>query len=61
MPTPRTAADRPKMKRIIFVCGPSRDYFYGDPKPPRKLGYFDFVEWQEAQFRKHRRPGKGNR
>ena len=47
-----------KRQRVVFVCGPSRDYFYGDPRPPQELGYFDFFEWQEAQLRKRRRPRK---
>ena len=59
---PGTVLVRKKRKArkppAIFVCGPSRDYFYGDPRPPQELGYFEFVEWQEAQLRKRRRPTK---
>ena len=41
---------------IMFVCGPSRDYFYGNPRPPQERGYFYFIECQEVQLRKRRRP-----
>lgn len=43
-------------KSVVHICGPSRDYYYGDPRPPKAVGYFDFVEWQAAQLRKRRRP-----
>ena len=59
-----SAEAQPKVKRrkrVIFVCGPSRDYFYGDPRPPQERGYFDFVEWQEAQLRKRHRPRTAKR
>lgn len=52
-------AGRKKGRRkrgVIFVCGPSKEYFYGDPRPPQEMGYMEFVEWQEAQLRKRRRP-----
>jgi hypothetical protein len=45
-------------KRVAFICGPSKEYYYGDKRPPYGAGYFDFIEWQEAQLRKRRRPKK---
>ncbi len=51
--------EKPKLRRrtrVTFVCGPSRDYFYGDSRPPKACSYFDFMEWQVAQLRKRRRP-----
>lgn len=48
------------MKRLsgeVHICGPSRDYYAGDPRPPKEAGYFDFMEWQEAQIR-NKRPKK---
>ena len=51
---------RPK-KFVAFVCGPTRAFFYGDPHPGPDCSYFDFVEWQEAQFRKRRRPKRRTR
>lgn len=47
-----------RKRTIIFVCGPSKEYFYGDPRPPKEMGYMEFVEWQEAQLRERRRPMK---
>lgn len=43
---------------VVFVCGPSKEYFYGDPCPDKALGYLEFCEWAEAQRRKRRRPKK---
>ena len=40
----------------FIVCGPSKEYYYGDPPPPKESGYMEFLEWQEAQLRKRRRP-----
>lgn len=45
-----------RRKMTVLVCGPSKEYFYGDPRPPQEMGYMEFVEWQEAQLRKRRRP-----
>lgn len=42
--------------RTVFVCGPSTDYYYGDPQPSKGLGYMEFLEWQEAQLTRRRRP-----
>ena len=51
-------AEVPKRKLwpTVFVCGQSRDYYHGDPPPPKERGYFDFIEWQDAQLRRRRRP-----
>jgi hypothetical protein len=46
---------------VTFACGPSKSYFYGDPCPDKALGYMEFVEWQEAQLRKRRRPKEKKR
>lgn len=42
--------------RTVAIVTVQQDYYYGDPQPPRSAGYGAFVEWQEAQFRKRRRP-----
>ena len=46
----------PEPIRRIIVCGPTGDYYFGDPPPPYEAGFGEFVEWQEAQFRRKRRP-----
>lgn len=40
---------------IAIACGPSRQYYAGDPRPPRSAGYGEFIEWQEAQLRNRKR------
>ena len=40
---------------IAIVCGPTKQYYAGDPRPPRSAGYGEFIEWQEAQLRNRKR------
>lgn len=54
----RMSAEQPKVLPDEHVCGPTGEYYLGDPQPPQSAGYGEFVEWQEAQFRKRKRPVK---
>ena len=38
-----------------IICT-TAEYYLGDPRPPQSAGYREFVAWQEAQFRRRRRP-----
>ena len=55
-PTPEALAGMsvPATPVRCIVCGPSKEYAYGDPPPPKERGYMEFCEWQEAQLKRHR-------
>lgn len=46
------------MRAIICT---TKEYYYGDARPPREAGYAEFVAWQEAQFRHKKRKPLGRK
>ncbi|MBF8297401.1 MAG: hypothetical protein HW395_58 [candidate division NC10 bacterium] len=56
MTTPTPEARTPRPRGPVMICVASKDYAFGDPRPPQERGYMEFMAWQEAQLRKQRRP-----
>lgn len=50
---------RARVRGRTCVCGPTRLYALGDPRPKRSLGYLDFIAWQQAQLYKGRARREG--